>query len=566
MPEVACPSDEMLWPLAVGEQTSDEVQQHAESCPQCRQRVARLRAEIEALAEVASGDRVSAESRQATEPCDAPPDLKLDVPAQLGPYRLVSQLGVGGQAVVFRAIHVHLGRDVVIKLSRRALDDAAAQQRLLEEGRHLAALEHPNLCRVYDLGMDAGRPYLVQQYLRGVNLKQYAAARSLTARQKAQLIAEVARAAAAAHDVGLVHRDIKPANIVVDASGRPYLIDFGLARVADAWSQQSDSGLAGTPAFMAPEQAAGRDDQIGPATDVFGLGATLYWLLTGSPPWEGENVSEVRERAAGGQLDLEKLRRCGAPRGLIRICRKSLQADPADRFAAAGQLADALQRWLERPRKVLAGLAGCLLVCLLVLVIWLATQTQPQPSPPSPDPEIAFRIVRPLDGQRPPISAELADLVPLRNGDRLQIDGRLPRGMEVAVLVRSADGQVHVLENYDVVERSDSIELSLPRAGSKVELQGVAGTEVLLVCAGRSAAAHVEQAAEILRQHSWPSLPADAAVYFDRQRVWIPNRRGFVELDSPEKPAVDRTQQLCDQLRQHFDYFAGVVYQHESPR
>jgi serine/threonine protein kinase len=196
---------------------------------------------------------------------------------------VIAPLDAGGQGLVYRGLHPTLGRDVVIKLSRAA-GGPADRDRLQEEGRILADLEHPNLARVYDLDVHDGRAFLVMEYVRGPHLEQFARQRPPSPRQAAALVAPVAQALAAAHRRGVVHRDVKPKNILIDEAGRPRLIDFGLARLEDAWHQApSEEGeVAGTLAYMPPEQA--RDAaEVGPRSDVFSLGGVLYFLLTGKP-------------------------------------------------------------------------------------------------------------------------------------------------------------------------------------------------------------------------------------------------------------------------------------------
>src|SRR5262245_43372107 len=168
----------------------------------------------------------------------APPPA---VPAAIGKYPVVSVLDRGGQALVYRAVHPTLQKDVVIKLGKQAFGaDPAGRNRLLEEGRILAGLDHPHLAHVHDLDFHQDRPFLVLQYVRGRTLEQYARQETPSPRQAAGLVAAVARALAAAHRRGITHRDVKPKNVLIDEGGQPRLIDFGLAWLQDAWGDASD--------------------------------------------------------------------------------------------------------------------------------------------------------------------------------------------------------------------------------------------------------------------------------------------------------------------------------------
>jgi predicted Ser/Thr protein kinase len=205
-------------------------------------------------------------------------------PRQIGRYWVGDQLGEGGQGQVFPVIDTRLGRNLVLKLARRPLEaERAGQERLLREGRLLAECAHPNLVRVVDLDLHEGRPFLVMEHVRGLNLQQLAEQRRPGPRQAARLVAGLAGAVAYIHARGIVHQDIKPANVLIDDEGRPKLIDFGLARLRHAWTDDASGSMGGTISYMSPEQALGRHERIGPWTDVFGLGGVLYYLLTGRP-------------------------------------------------------------------------------------------------------------------------------------------------------------------------------------------------------------------------------------------------------------------------------------------
>lgn len=264
----------------------------------------------------------------------------------IGKYRVVGVLDSGGQGDVYRAVHPQLQKELVIKLGRRQIaGERDAQDRLLAEGRVLAELDHPHLARVYDLDFHERRPYLVMEYIRGRNLRQYAHGGSLPWRESARLIGQAGRALAVAHAHGVLHLDVKPENIIVDERGNARLIDFGMARLRHAWTDDAPQpgSISGTIPFMAPEQARGETDQLDQRTDVFGLGAVLYWLLTGKPPFGTFQAPNALVAAQGCTFDRAALERADAPRPLVDACLKAMAADQAGRFASAEAFAEALE-------------------------------------------------------------------------------------------------------------------------------------------------------------------------------------------------------------------------------
>ena len=230
-------------------------------------------------------------------------------PGAIGKYLVVDQLDEGGQAQVYRVIHPKLGKDMVLKLGRQPVGDDERTS-LVAEGRLLADLEHINLVRIYDLRLPQ-RPAVP-----GDGVRARPEPRGLRPRRAGdaapgrRLVARLAGALAMVHRRGVIHRDIKPRNILIDEAGEPRLIDFGLARLRNAWSDPSPTTWGGTLAYMAPEQARLEHDRIGPRSDIFGLGAVLYFLLTGRPPFAGETQDEVWDRAG---VAISRPAPCGSP-------------------------------------------------------------------------------------------------------------------------------------------------------------------------------------------------------------------------------------------------------------
>jgi formylglycine-generating enzyme required for sulfatase activity/predicted Ser/Thr protein kinase len=273
----------------------------------------------------------------------------MDLPEQFGRYRIVKKLGAGGMGTVYLAHDTALGRPVALKVPRFDTDDdAATRRRFLREARAAATIDHPNICPVHDVGEIDGRLYLTMAYVEGQPLTNFVdPAAPMPAVAAADLVRRLALALALAHARGVIHRDLKPSNIVVKADGEPVILDFGLARMATAeQSRLTEKGaVMGTPSYMAPEQARGENDAIGPHTDVYALGVILYELLTGQPPFRGawalvimQILTERPEQPSQLRSDLDP--------GLEAVCLKAMAKEVANRYATMNQLADALADWL----------------------------------------------------------------------------------------------------------------------------------------------------------------------------------------------------------------------------
>lgn len=287
-----------------------------------------------------------------------------DVPLRIGGYELVSEIARGGMGVVYRALHSGLGREVALKLivSER-LARVGQVQRFYAEARAVARLDHPNIVPVYEAGEDDGRHFIAMKLLDGGTLadtiKNSATAKdgeAISPAGAAALISKIARAVHYAHERGVLHRDLKPANILLDAHGEPHVADFGLARLMD-----EDTGLTGTmtvmgtPDYLAPEIPKHGTASATVASDVYGLGAILYELLCGTPPFSAPTHLEILRRATDEEAVPPSLRRAGsragrkptvAERDLDTICLKCLSKDPARRYSSASAAADDLDRWI----------------------------------------------------------------------------------------------------------------------------------------------------------------------------------------------------------------------------
>jgi hypothetical protein len=344
-------------------------------------------------------------------PAGSPPSRRGAWPAIPG-YEVIGELGRGSMGVVYKALQEGLNRLValkVVRLGASASDDAL--RRFVEEARLVASLQHPNIVQIYEIGLENDLPFFSMELIEGGSLAEQIAGRPQRPRQAAQLLEPLARAVHLAHGRGIIHRDLKPANILLvppdvgsltpealtAATGRatsdpcswtPKVTDFGLAKQLDADSGRTESGMIlGTPSYMAPEQAEGKSREVGPAADVYGLGAILYELLTGRPPYVAESPMETMLQLFQIEPVSPSRLQPKVPRDLETICLKCLHKEPHKRYGSAEELAQDLQRFLAgepiaarrpsaaerlwrwaRRRPALATLAACLVLAVLTLL------------------------------------------------------------------------------------------------------------------------------------------------------------------------------------------------------
>jgi serine/threonine-protein kinase len=334
---------ELLEELLDSGKTPEEVcRDHPELLPEVQRRWQAVRLIDEQVGELFPGFRTPPAAGSIAL---APPTDRLP---QVPGHEVEAILGHGGMGIVYRARQRALDRSVAVKM---LLAGPFAGPRELERFRRetaaLACLRHPNIVQVYDAGAVDGRPYFTMELIEGGSLAQKLAGAPQPAHQAAALVALLAGAVQAAHDCGIVHRDLKPANILLTADGVPKISDFGLARRLEGGAELTQSGVPmGTPSYMAPEQARGRAGALGPAVDVYALGATLYELLTGRPPFQGDTVAETLRQVMDQEpVPPARLNR-GVPHDLETICLKCLHKAPARRYASAAELAEDLDRFL----------------------------------------------------------------------------------------------------------------------------------------------------------------------------------------------------------------------------
>src|SRR5256884_242037 len=320
-------------------------------CPRCVLKTALAMPSEASVAGVSDPGGVDKLSRGAV---TAGPDGKkaaraAEMLGDFGDYELLEKIGRGGQGVVFRARQKSLNRTVALKvISLGQWASKAHLKRFRLEAEAAARLEHPGIVPIHEVGERDGQCYFSMKFVEGGQLDEVARREPMPIRHTVELIAKVARTVHYAHDHGILHRDIKPGNILLDAKGEPHLTDFGLARLVESESTVTHTlEVLGTPSYMAPEQAVGNNAVVSSATDVYGLGAVLYQLLTGQPPFAGGTTYETIKLLLDTELRQPRLLNSKIDRDLSTICLKCLEKDPQRRYSSALALAEALERWLR---------------------------------------------------------------------------------------------------------------------------------------------------------------------------------------------------------------------------
>src|SRR5439155_1583944 len=289
------------------------------------------------------------ETGMTARPRGTAPARPLEVLREYGDYELLEEIGRGAQGVVYRARQKSLNRTVALKVI--GLGQWATQahlKRFRVEAEAAASLDHPCIVPIYEVGERDGCCYFSMKFIDGGQLDEVARRQPMSNRDAAELIAMLARTVHYAHEHGILHRDIKPGNILIDAKGEPHLTDFGLARLVETESTITRTTEAlGTPSYMAPEQAKGNNTQLTSATDVYGLGAVLYHLLTGHPPFAGGTTYQTIRLLLETEPRQPRLWNPKLDRDLSTICLKCLEKDPQRRYPTALALAEDLERWLK---------------------------------------------------------------------------------------------------------------------------------------------------------------------------------------------------------------------------
>ena len=358
MPELECVSEQDLQAFVTGQlppRVAQLISAHLDVCPKCEAEARQLdrrtdplirslrRAACQADAPTASHPTHSA----ATDPGDVLPLVDSRPPRRIAGYEVLEELGRGGMSVVYKARQSHPNRYVALKMILNASHAGPERRaRLLAEADAVARLEYPGIVGIYEVGQHEGVPFLALEYVEGGTLALRTAGQPQPAKHAAELVEKIARAMNHAHSRGVVHRDLKPSNILLTTDGQPKVTDFGLAKHERADLTETGAVL-GTPSYMAPEQAFGDRRPVSPATDVYSLGAILYELLTGHPPFRGatslETLEQVRTQEVVPPIQLQPR----TPTDLNTLCLKCLRKEPHRRYSTAGEFADDLRRFLD---------------------------------------------------------------------------------------------------------------------------------------------------------------------------------------------------------------------------
>ncbi len=367
-----CPSFDQLQILAAGQAeptTAQQLSEHLDTCDTCRRRYEQLRSAVtvrdpdsthddhatqaqefapdELKTAPGDSDAAAADSTSAFD-SDAVAQWRYtrsqifgELPTRFGRYELRRLLGEGAMGEVYLAWDTQLGREVALKVPT-TLARPKNVQRFLREAQSAAVLDHPFICPVYDYGQINGIRYLTLKYIAGRTLADVLADGPMPLRDAVKLCGQVAEALHAAHRSGVVHRDLKPGNIMLDETGRPYVMDFGLARRDSADASLTRTGeVFGTPAYMPPEQARGDSVRVGPRSDVYSLGAMLFQMITGRLPFMG-SAAEVFSQILREPAPAPSQVHAGVPACLDEICLRAMAKDPDDRYATAADFAAAL--------------------------------------------------------------------------------------------------------------------------------------------------------------------------------------------------------------------------------
>jgi serine/threonine-protein kinase len=346
----------LRWQQLRGQGRTVSAEELCRDCPHLRDEVRREIRGLEAMYHLLDGAAPNATkdlprpspAADLTDRCLAVPlgeVSQLSIPG----YEVLEELGAGGMGIVYRARQLCLGRVVALKTIRgRGHAPAPALARFRAEAEAVARLQHPNVVQIYEVGEHDGLPYLCLELVEGGSLASRIARDGFAPREAARLLEVVARAVHAAHEQGIIHRDLKPANVLLAVDGTPKITDFGLAKCLDGTAAQTQSGdVLGTPAYMAPEQAAGRSREVGPAADVYALGAILYELLTGRPPFRSEDRLDLLLQVLEREPDGPRVHNRSIEPSLEAICLKCLEKAAEDRYPSALALAEDLAAYLQ---------------------------------------------------------------------------------------------------------------------------------------------------------------------------------------------------------------------------
>jgi tRNA A-37 threonylcarbamoyl transferase component Bud32 len=491
-------------------------------------------------------------------------------------YEILGELGRGGMGVVYKARHLKLNRIVALKMilaGAHAGEEALARFRT--EAEAVARLQHPHIVQIYEVGEwragDVGlpMPYFSLEFVDGGSLAARLDGTPLAARPAARLVQTLATAMQAAHERGIVHRDLKPANVLLTRDGRPKITDFGLAKQLDSVKGQTQTGaVMGTPSYMAPEQAGGKSKEVSPATDVYALGAILYELLTGRPPFKAANPLDTVLQVLSEEPVPPSRINVLLPRDLETICLKCLQKEPRRRYARAAALAEDLRRFqagetiLARPvgraekllrwgcrNPALAGLLALSVVTVALVAILVGVAWKPDSAPPR---ELAaplkkMQVSLEVSGYRGEKATPLGKLgtssFAIREDDDVRIHAELSSPAYCYLLACNTDGKVelcHPREETAVPERSAALEH--PSNPAKYfPLNDGPGLQAFVLLASHEPLPSYKEWRAAAGAPPWPKTQAEGSWRFDGQRFELvgPQRSGERQRQGPPQALQD---------------------------
>ncbi|MCA9023697.1 MAG: serine/threonine protein kinase [Planctomycetaceae bacterium] len=478
--------------------------------------------------------------------------------AVIGKYFILETISVSGQSSVFRGFHPALLKDVVIKLAHQPChQDQQDRARLVTEAKALAEIDHPHLARLYDLEFLEDRPFLVLEHVRGVRLGDYREGTGLTDSELAFLLAKVARAVSAAHERGILHLDLKPDNILVTLQGEPVLIDFGLSILRRSGTAQGGGEfcIAGTPQYMSPEQARGQTARLDVRTDVFGLGAVLYDLCVGHPPFEIDGEGQDESLTATSEPDWKALNRAPVPRLLKTVCRKAMARDPKNRFSTATELAERLEaigKQLERRRRFVNRLTLTSVFTLGVLSLFIGWWM--------PGPILREATSLQLQVVRETGEVPLQQALPLRGGDAVRLQGMIGETSHVGLFALIEGQGSQWMGPLRTLTEKDRTRVAFPDFSEQIALSEEGGTLLILL---------VSQCDQPLKQSdllgiTWDSLPnsdipADLAIVLSREHCDVIAPDGRTVDGSETAEARRQLEELQQKLNTQVDDFAGIL-------
>lgn len=488
--------------------------------------------------------------------------------ATVGRFQIIELIGSGGQGEVYRALDTQLHRDVVLKflIPKSSPTDQPNLSRLLLEGQALARLKHQGIAQVYEVGEHDGRPYIAMEMVGGRNLLADSSTRVRSPKEAALFVAKLADALETAHQHGVVHCDIKPQNILVNKEGEPVLVDFGLAECIPAMSDEmsTTSGLSGTALYMAPEQASMETREVTFATDIFGLGGVLYFLLTGQAPYQGITGSKIFGYIQSAQWNRERLDKSNAPESLKSLCRRAMAQDPRQRFSGMREFAKAL-RQVERSYKHRRFFAvGIIAVAAVVAFAWMiiASGDFQKRKIVRSDFELALEL-KVFRGEK---NFKLADILPILGSDEIQLSAMIPASGTILLIEVDGAGNLSLIDQSEVKDEKPGV-WSFPKESDKtVQISGPAGTEAFVLLSFPGSAPDLKMLEEKWNTSSakWPTLPVGTLMHVASNGTkYLQKSREVSSPKASENPALQvqaRLESFCKALAEQVSGFDAIVF------